>query len=753
MPFYLGTVDLTQILTRPLAVNNAGLIMKSFIPLLGILAAMTGCASTQVNQVAEVPVSRVVMYQSGIGYVERTGTVDTDELVLSIRPDQINDILKSLTVIDRGNGRPVSISLPVDRDTLDALAEIPEQVQNGGIKSLLSAFRGAHVKIKTRGSSYTGRIVGVEEPAIKEMINVNSGGDNSDQMVTVTLLTDGDRLEVVHVADVKSVEIYDRSLADGLDKSLNISLNEGDWKQVELRIRMDSSKSRELALSYLVAMPTWKPAYRLIIEDDEKGTLQGWAIISNVTGTDWDNISFSLVSGQPMSFTYDLYTPQFLERPDLSSLAETKAAAPKIVGSSMNAKPSRSAGYGLGATGVGGGGAGGFGGYAQKEAVQTESMKAMAANRNYFDEVEEEAEYEPIDSSEMIANFSELASKAQIGSFDEYRLASRLTIPDGNTALVNLIQNQLEARDTRLIEKPNYYGFDNFYKGWREAKSYQTIELKNSSGVGLDAGPITIYRDSAVIGEGYLSRTEKDATAYITFANEGRLTVSVVDTTEERTYGLESFNGGVCKVSDELMLTQHFEFDSRINSQTTALLQLPQMTHWTPVDFPESAVKKSDGYVISVSVPANGKVVQPLTMKSKNMTTYRTNKSIMNGCLDGIRHSIKAGEITGDLVDKFNRYVSDSEKKIANLDKLKVLKTRKNEIYEDQKQLTETIEGLKNIKSAKGDSLKNQLLERQKSNEKELAEITTEIYTLQVENGELELSLKELERTINYSRK
>ncbi|MBQ9395085.1 MAG: hypothetical protein IJU23_06150 [Proteobacteria bacterium] len=729
--------------------------MKSFIPLLGILAAMTGCASTQVNQVAEVPVSRVVMYQSGIGYVERTGTVDTDELVLSIRPDQINDILKSLTVIDRGNGRPVSISLPVDRDTLDTLAEIPEQVQNGGIKSLLSAFRGAHVKLKTRGSSYEGRIVGVEEPKNKETINVNSSGDNSDQMVTVTLLTDGDRLEVVHVADVKSVEIYDRSLADGLDKSLNISLNEGDWKQVELRIRMDSSKSRELALSYLVAMPTWKPAYRLIIEDDEKGTLQGWAIISNVTGSDWENISFSLVSGQPMSFTYDLYTPQFLERPDLSSLAETKAAAPKIVGSSMNAKPSRSAGYGLGATGVGGGGfgAGGFGGYAQKAAVQTESMKAMAANRNYFDEVEEEAEYEPIDSSEMIANFSELASKAQIGSFDEYRLASRLTIPDGNTALVNLIQNQLEARDTRLIEKPSISDFDDFGVGWRETKSYQTIELKNSAGVALDAGPITIYRDSAVIGEGYLSRTEKDATAYITFANEGRLTVSVADTTTEATHGLESFKNGVCKISQELSVTNHFEFDSRISTQTTALLQLPQMTRWTPVNFPESAVKKSDGYVISVSVPANEKVVQPLTMKSKNMSTYRSYKNNMSGCLDGIKHSLESGEITGDLVDKFNRYVSDSEKRIANQDKLKVLKSRKNEISEDQKQLTETIDGLKSIKSTKGDSLKNQLLDRQKANEKELAEITTEIYTLQVENGELELSLKELERTINYSRK
>lgn len=732
--------------------ENLRLNMKKRLVLLaGVLGAMAfGCAGTQVSQVTEVPVSRVVMYQSGIGYVERTAKVSTDELVLSIRPDQINDILKSLTVIDRGNGRPVSISLPVDRNTLDRLAEIPEQIQGGGIRSLLSAFRGAHVKLKTRGSSYEGRIVGLEEPKAGGELNINTAS-NEDQLATVTLLTDGNKLEVVHVCDVKSVELYDRSLAAGLDKSLNISLNEGDWKQVELRIRMDSAKNRELALSYLVAMPTWKPAYRLIIEDNNKGTLQGWAIISNVTGADWDNISFSLVSGQPMSFTYDLYTPQFLERPDLSSLAETRAEAPKIVNSAKQHSryapraPQPEAGmYGMGGGSLG--------------PMETKSSAAdladMRMDKYDYDEAAEEAEvYKSIDSNEMISNFSELASKAQIGSFDEYKLASRLTIPDGNTALVNLIQSQLDARDTRLFDKPNVYGYDEFYRGWRQTKSYQTIELKNSSEAALDAGPITIYRDSAVIGEGYLSRTEKDAMAYITFANEGRLTVSVVDSTSKTKRGLESFKSGTCKVSEETELTHHFEFESQIDSQTTALLQLPAMMQWTPVDFPESTAKKSDGYVISVSVPANGKLTQSLTMKKKNTNSYRNKNSIGYGCLDGIKNSLNSGEITGDLAEKFNRYVADSEKRTANQDKINVLQSRKYEITQDQKQLTNTISGLKNIKSSKGDSLKNQLLDRQKSNEKELSEITTEIYALQVENGELELNLKELERTIDYSRK
>ena len=125
------------------SVYRAGILLR-----LLSACALCGCAKdTNVRSPTseDLPVSRVVMYQSGIGYIERNGVVEGDELVLHIRPDQINDILKSLTVIDRANGRPVSISLPVDHTTLDALSQIPHQVRDGGIRSLLEAFRGANV--------------------------------------------------------------------------------------------------------------------------------------------------------------------------------------------------------------------------------------------------------------------------------------------------------------------------------------------------------------------------------------------------------------------------------------------------------------------------------------------------------------------------------------------------------------------------------------------------------------------------------
>ena len=720
-----------------------------------------GCSSQQqVNypKSTELPVSRVVMYQSGIGYVERTAKVSDDELVLRIRPDQINDILKSLTVIDHGNGRPVSISLPVDKTTLDRLAQIPDQVRDGGIRSLLEAFRGANVKIKTRGASYEGRVVGVDEQKRQREVNisVNDSGKGNDNS-TVTLLTNSNVLEVIALSDIKSVSLYDKSLADGLNKSLNISLNEGNWKQLELVIRMDSNKTRELAMSYLVAMPTWKPAYRLVLGDNNKGTLQGWAVVSNVTGADWNDISFSLVSGQPMSFTYDLYKPQFVDRPDLSGLAVQKALSPEVVASGFNAKQELRMNKAVESE------------YARSERSAAKSASGSAkyrmeaadedvADTVYFgdDELIEGDLYAPITATEMANNFTQLAEKAQIGSFDEYKLASKLTIPDGNTALVNLIQSELVARDTRLIKSDGIFGFDGFYKGWRNDKSFQTIELENNTGVALDSGPITIYRDSSVIGEGYLSRTEKDASAYITFANEGRLAASVVDTIQQSKQRLDKIQSGQCSFTTTESLTQKFSFESHIQNSTTALLQINRQDIWTPVDFPEKTVKTTDKYIVPVEVGGNETVELALTMKRDNkysrpLVTRRGSVNLTE-CREAVKNALADNEIPAADRSNFENFVADVEALDTIAVKTNSLQQRRDEINRDQSSLTQTLAGLKDIKTSNADSLKNQLMQRQKSNEKALVDITSELYNLQVEKGEIDLRMQTYAQTLNYMR-
>ena len=65
---------------------------------------------------ARLPVKRVVLYKNGVGYFEHTARVHgTQDLSIDFTTAQLNDVLKSLTAVDRGEGRVSSVPLQFDR--------------------------------------------------------------------------------------------------------------------------------------------------------------------------------------------------------------------------------------------------------------------------------------------------------------------------------------------------------------------------------------------------------------------------------------------------------------------------------------------------------------------------------------------------------------------------------------------------------------------------------------------------------------
>ena len=670
------------------------------------------------------------MYQSGVGYIERAATVDSDAIVLRIRPDQINDILKSLTVIDDG---AVTVSLPVDKATLDRLAQIPDQVKDGGVRALLDAFRGAHVAIRTRMRTYSGRIVGMESaPACID-------GMQSTRH-TVTLLVGGHDLRAIDLADIRGVSLCDKTIAEGLQKSLNISLNEGNWKQIELTIHRSSGAPREVAVSYIVSMPVWKPAYRLILRDDDRALLQGWAVVSNVTGSDWNRIAFSVISGSPMSFTYDLYKPQFLERQDLTDRFSPKAAAPDVIAS----------GYGRAEVKR-----------AKSVPMPPQPMPMGSAPAMFGGPFGASAPGgAPAPSSPMCdmaspSGFSETADVAQVGSFDEFRISSEFTLKDGNTALVSLIQDEVEARDTCLVKMGDSQ-FDRFCRGWRQNKSTQTVELVNGDAAALDSGPITLYRNHAVIGEGFLSRTEKKATAYITYANEGRLTVSCVDSKQSKRYMLSFAGNG--SITYQIVRTMHqtFRLESHIERPVTALLQFRRYTRWTPVDFPPKSVQSNDSHTVPIQLKAEETLDSVLSMAQENtyqldLANYSPSADPKNDeCILAIRDALAHGAIPDAAKADFVQCIEDLEMARQSSLKIESLSNRSSEIAADQAQLTKS---LQEIKAASGDEsspLYRQMVQRAENNEKELAAITSELYALQKDCEDIQMRMRELAQRIRF---
>jgi hypothetical protein len=72
------------------------------------------------EEATRLPVRRVVLFKNGVGYFEHLGSVSGAQNVsIDFTTSQLNDVLKSLTVIDLGKGRIAGVNYtsvePLDR--------------------------------------------------------------------------------------------------------------------------------------------------------------------------------------------------------------------------------------------------------------------------------------------------------------------------------------------------------------------------------------------------------------------------------------------------------------------------------------------------------------------------------------------------------------------------------------------------------------------------------------------------------------
>ncbi|MEP6903336.1 MAG: hypothetical protein ABJA66_16530, partial [Actinomycetota bacterium] len=66
---------------------------------------------TENNAAGQLPIRRVILYSNGVAYVERRGIVSGDaEVNLSFKQSQVDDVLKSMIVLDLGQGKIGAVS-------------------------------------------------------------------------------------------------------------------------------------------------------------------------------------------------------------------------------------------------------------------------------------------------------------------------------------------------------------------------------------------------------------------------------------------------------------------------------------------------------------------------------------------------------------------------------------------------------------------------------------------------------------------
>src|SRR5215213_451930 len=271
-------------------------------------------AKSETGAVNQLPIRRVILYSNGVAYVERRGIVSGDaEVNLSFKQSQVDDVLKSMVVLDLGKGKIGAVSYNSSAPVSSRMAEIPFAVnpltgEGGGIAGVLAQLQGAKVAVTSSKGAATGSILTVERKQVKTEKETTTTS-------VLVIASDSGEISSFDLSEVKSVKLLDAGTQKDLNEFANATASARRRDAKTITITSAGSGQREMIVSYTIAAPIWKTTYRVVLDEAGKPFFQGWAIVDNVSEEDWQNVQLSLVSGSPISFIQQLQKPFYRYRP------------------------------------------------------------------------------------------------------------------------------------------------------------------------------------------------------------------------------------------------------------------------------------------------------------------------------------------------------------------------------------------------------------------------------------------------------
>jgi hypothetical protein len=261
---------------------------------------------------AKLPVRRIVLYKDGVGFFEHIGRVRGDQDVsIDFTSGQLNDVLNSLTILDLNSGRIAAVDYNSQAPLSRRLGALRLPIgRKTTVKDFLAALAGAHLAVRSPSGTITGRLLSVETIRRQK-------GDLYFPVDQISLVTDAGDVRTVDLGPSTSVHILSRDLNAEVGRYLGLLASARQQDLRRMVISTVGTGERQLYVSYISEVPIWKTTYRLVLpsKPGAKPLLQGWAIVDNTVGEDWDNVRMSLVAGAPQSFIQELSQPYYARRP------------------------------------------------------------------------------------------------------------------------------------------------------------------------------------------------------------------------------------------------------------------------------------------------------------------------------------------------------------------------------------------------------------------------------------------------------
>ncbi|MBZ5649308.1 MAG: carboxypeptidase regulatory-like domain-containing protein [Acidobacteriia bacterium] len=705
---------------------------------------------------SRLPVKRVVLYKNGIGYFEHTARVrGNQDLAIDFTTGQLNDVLKSLTVVDLGEGRISGVrynsTAPLDERLKALRLPFGEQVTRA---DFLMALRGARVEVHSGSATTTGRLLSVEKER-----KANGKGDFYD-VTEFSIVSDTGEMKNFDLGPGTSVRLAERDLGDEIGRYLNLV---GSSRARDLRrmtISATGTGDRDIFVSYISEVPIWKSTYRIILPDKpgEKPLLQGWAIVDNTVGDDWKDVQLSLVAAAPQSFIQDISQPYYARRP-VVALPESMMLSPQTHEAAMNVPgPSPPPSFAGGTGGLQGtvtDPSGAFVAGARVTIRNEESGSSQTAVTdssgtyhlynvpagnsalfvdapgfqryslsNFYlgvgrtneihatlqlgtasETVEVRAEPATIQtqssmvSSAMRKQGAEAEGK-DVGEMFEYDIKQKITIGKNQSALVPILQSHIDVEKVSLWSASDNDSDDS--NDEKPSRALRALWVTNSSGLTLDSGTFNILEGDTFAGEGLIDTVNPGERRLLSYATDTAVHVVAHQESSEKPVSHVRIAKGIMVLTKEERDILRYTIRNADTLPRQVVIEHPFREGWKLAEGPKAEETSASFYRFRVSVEAGKTAELPVEEYHPLDTSYQLNN--LNN--DQVVLLTQQGRMTPALQDVFRRVLDQQNQVGALATQLQSHQQEVESITKDQVRLRE------NMKALKGSAEEKALLQR-----------------------------------------
>jgi hypothetical protein len=631
-----------------------------------------------------MPVTKVVLFSSGVGYFEHNGMVEgTVSADLRFETAQINDVLKSLVVYDHGGGSVRTITYPANDPINRTLRSF--QVNLSGdppLAEILKQIRGAAVELSVGDERIAGTVLGVEQ---REKTVGTGTAEKSTHAWMVNVVT-GTGIRSVALEDLRNLEIKDEKIRKEMNQALAALVQARDQSKKTVTVHFDTNAAavaagggggRPVGMGYLVETPIWKSTYRLMLPDATSkapAELQAWAIVENQTDNDWTNVSLSLVGGRPLGFIELLYQPLYIARP---------VVQPTIIGNMVpqtydngisasaldeqmglqRVAPSLKLGATSGSNGSGGAL---FGGASNNGPTNNGGPQAQGG----------------VAASDFAQGVAAIAEAAKIGEMFQFTVEN-VTLPRQQSSMIPIVAEGVPV-DRLSIYSPLVSG----------KYAMRGLRLHNRTGKFLLGGPVTVMdttRDGhSYAGDAKIEDIPTGQSRLMSYAIDQDLTVQMSKDSADESLITGTIVKGVLWLKFRSTMQTEYRLQNKSDSAKTVIIEHPVVEEFELKE-PAKFLDKTDRvYRFEVALGARETKTFPVKLER----TRGEELELVSIKDEPLSFYSKQGEIPGK-VREFLGEVAKKRVKVVDLDRTRTMREEeRKQVLEEQGNIRENIKVL-----------------------------------------------------------